>query len=326
MGVKDVSIGMSKLPIKEFKLTDMCRNPSIVLIAKKGSGKSVVTRAIVQRFKDVPVGVVLSKTDRFDGFYGDFVKDSYIYYEYKSSIIQRLLTRQEIMMEKNKMKKAQGKRIDDRAFLVMDDCLSDRKIWMKDTLIDELLYNGRHYHIMYILTMQYSLGITPNLRTNFDYIFLLADDFQSNIKRIYDHYAGMFPTFDAFRQVFRQLTADFGCMVIVNRGARADFLDKVFYFKADVKEKIEEVGCKQYKRYHDNNYNQNWRKKMMDEKNKFDINEYCNDKKKSKAPIKIDIAHSDMKYQKNKMSKHDNQYQDRRQVHFADNTYSHRAY
>ena len=33
--------------------------------------------------------------------------------------------------------------------------------------------NGRHYKILFILTMQYALGIPPNLRTNIDYVFIL---------------------------------------------------------------------------------------------------------------------------------------------------------
>src|SRR5665647_150559 len=96
----------------------------------------------------------------------------------------------------------------------MDDCLASKGSWMRDEKIKEIFMNGRHYKIMYILTMQFPLGIQPELRANFDYIFLLADDQQSNIKRMYDHYAGMFPTLDAFRQVFHQLTSNYGLSLI----------------------------------------------------------------------------------------------------------------
>ena len=37
---------------------------------------------------------------------------------------------------------------------------------------------------------------------NFDYIFILGEDMTSNRKRLYEHYAGMFPTFDVFEKVF----------------------------------------------------------------------------------------------------------------------------
>ena len=71
-------------------------------------------------------------------------------------------------------KLALGKKLkDDRVLLVMDDCMSDKN-WVKDPNILELFFNGRHYHISFMLTMQYSKGLPPEMRGNLDYIFLLA--------------------------------------------------------------------------------------------------------------------------------------------------------
>ena len=117
----------------------------------------------------------------------------------------------------------------------------------------ELLFNGRHYHITYILTMQQPLGIQPELRNNFDYIFLLADDFTSNIKRMFDHYAGMFPDFNSFKQTYTQLTENNGAMVVVNRGARANFTEKVFWYRAKETPHFT-MGSRKFKKYHDKKY------------------------------------------------------------------------
>jgi len=116
--------------------------------------------------------------------------------------------------------------------MIFDDCLSKKRSWVRDQPILELLFNGRHYNKSYILTMSYPLGITPEIRLNFDYIFLFAEDSISNLKRIYDHYGGMFPDFNSFRKVHEQLTEDFGCMVISNKHANSSFLEKVFWFRA----------------------------------------------------------------------------------------------
>jgi hypothetical protein len=198
-GVRDVMIGGDKkLQIKEFKLDSMVENPAIVMIAKRASGKSWICRDILRNFKDIPVGLIIAPTEKMSDppFYSDFFPDSYIHYQYKSEIIERMLYRQDVMIEKQKEKAKDGKLIDPRGFILMDDCLSKKSSWMKDQPIMELLFNGRHYRLMYILTMQFPLGITPELRCNFDYIFLLAEDFYSNLKRLFDHYAGMFPTLD----------------------------------------------------------------------------------------------------------------------------------
>ena len=284
MSIKDVRVdGERSLPIKEFQLESMCENPAIIMIAKRASGKSWVCRAILKHFKDIPVGIIIAPTEKMStpAFYSDFIPDTYIHYEYKSEIIEKLIYRQDKMIEKQQEKDKEGKIIDPRAFILMDDCLSTKGSWMKDQPIMELLFNGRHYRLMYLLTMQFALGITPELRCNFDYIFLLAEDFYSNLKRLYDHYAGMFPTFDSFRQVFRELTSDFGAMVIVNRGARTSFLEKVYWYKAS-NEKVGLIGCKQFVNYHNNNYDSEWKKKSK----KMDILDMCN-KKKSNNIIKV---------------------------------------
>jgi hypothetical protein len=280
------------LPIRTFKLKSMdAQHPSIVMIAKRGSGKSVAVKAVLKHFEDIPMGLVISKTDKMSSFYGKFFPDSYIFYEYKSEIIEKILKRQEAIIDKKEEKEKQGKKVDSRAFIVMDDCLSSKGSWVRDQPIAELLFNGRHYHIMYILTMQFPLGITPELRLNFDYVFLLADDTTSNIKRIYDHYAGIFPNLEAFKQAFMQLTANFGCMVIANRGARTNLLDKVFYYKADEYRDDEiDIGCEQFKKFHMKNYNKDWKKKSK----QIDISQFCT-KSKNKKSLIVDKVDDDEK-------------------------------
>jgi hypothetical protein len=279
--------GNKSLPIKEFKLESMCENPAIVMIAKRASGKSWVCRSILKHFKDIPVGIIIAPTEKMatPPFYSDFFPDSYIHYEYKSETIEKLLVRQDIMIEKKMDRVKEGRRaIDPRGFILMDDCLSKKGSWMKDQPIMELLFNGRHYQLMYMLTMQFPLGITPELRCNFDYIFLLKDDFYSNLKRLYDHYAGMFPTFDSFRLVFKELTSNFGSMVIVNRGACDNFLDKIFWYRAQ-NDSVGMIGCEQFVKHHDDNYENEWKKK----KRGLDIMDIVNKKGKSKVQeFKID--------------------------------------
>jgi len=248
------------LDLQEFDIRTMVPNPSIVMIAKRGSGKSWICRALLYKFKDIPGGVIIAPTDRMNCFYGKFFPDIYIHYKYKSDIIEKILFRQQEIIDKAARKQKKGKKIDPRAFLIMDDCLSTKTAWMKDEPIMKLMFDGRHYQITFILTMQFPLGITPELRCNFDYIFLLAEDFYSNQRRIYEHYAGMFPNFELFRQVFHQITDDYGCMVIVNRGARTNFLDKIFWYKAPNRE-ITAIGCKQFREFHRKNYDSEWRKK-----------------------------------------------------------------
>jgi hypothetical protein len=273
-----------KIPIPEFSLDDMCKDPSIVMVAKRGSGKSWVTRAILYKLHKVPVGIIISPTEQDEPFYSDFFPDTYIFYAYNSKILTKLLFRQRLIRKKAREKKEEGKFIDPRAVLIMDDCLASKGAWAKDPPIHDVLFNGRHRKITYILTMQFPLGIRPELRSNFDYIILLADDQASNIKRVYDHYAGMFPTFDSFRQVFRQLTDDNGCMVIKCRGARGSLFDKIAFYKAPNLEGVPlDFGCKQFRKNHIKNYDKDWEEKKF----AVDYDEMLINSKKTKSKIEV---------------------------------------
>ena len=192
------------------------------------------------------------------------------------------------MIEKAEEKKIQGKKVDPRMFILMDDCLAQKNIWSKDPNIKELFLNGRHSRITYILTKQYALGIPPDLRSNIDYIFLLADDFVSNQKRLYEHYAGMFPSFESFKSVFADMTADYGCMVIVNRGVRKNLFNKIFYYKAKVGiDKM--IGCRQFVKYSEKNYDKNWYKKSRS----MDIDELARKNKKDGKRLHVKISNQD---------------------------------
>ena len=145
--------------------------------------------------------------------------------------------------------------------LIMDDCMSSKGTWLKDPNILELFFNGRHHHLSFILTMQYSVGIPPEMRSNFDYIFLLAEDTISNRKRLYEHYAGMFPTFDIFQQVFSDITENYGIMVIDNRVHSKNLTDKVFWYKAKNVPTFK-IGCNKFHKYHKSAYDKEWNKRL----------------------------------------------------------------
>lgn len=265
------------VPVRKFELNCMEKNATICMIAKRGSGKSWVVRDIVCHLrKKVPGGVVLAPTDKVTNFYGEFIPDVYIHYEFQTEILERVLRRQSKIIEKYKEKMANGKKINPKCFIIMDDCLANAKQWIKDESIKELLFNGRHYQITYILTMQFPLGIPPDYRQNLDYVFLLADDNTINKKKLYENYCGMFRTFDIFSRVFNVLTKDFSCLVINNRGVRNNILEKIFWYKAGNSKK--KFGCKQYVEFSENNYNENWNK-IKEDKN---YDDYLYENRKNK--------------------------------------------
>ncbi len=210
------------------------KGPVIVLIGKRDTGKSFLVRDLLFYHQDIPVGTVISGTEEGNGFYGKMVPKLFVHNEYNTAIIENILKRQRQVLKQMKKEMETYKRttIDPRAFVILDDCLYDAT-WARDKMMRLLFMNGRHWKVMLVITMQYPLGIPPNLRTNIDYVFILRENYIANRKRIYDNYAGMFPTFESFCQVMDQCTENYECLVIHNNSKSNKLQDQVFWYKAD---------------------------------------------------------------------------------------------
>ena len=222
-------------------ITDRCdidsrKSPMIVLIGKKDTGKSFLVRDLLYTTqRHFPVGTVISATEVANEFFQHMVPSKFIHDKYKPEIVTNVIKRQMNMKTKrNDDKKARNgsSNIDPRAFLILDDCLYDAKSWINEESTRYVFMNGRHIDLMTIITMQYPLGITPNLRTNVDFVFVLRENILGNRKRIYENYAGMFPTFEMFCSFMDQCTENFECLVICNNVSSNKLEDQVFWYKA----------------------------------------------------------------------------------------------
>jgi len=229
--------------IKKFNMEtirDRCeidsrKSPMIVVIGKKDTGKSFLVKDILFNTQAAfPVGTVISGTEVANEFFQHMVPSKLIHDKYKPDIVMNTIKRQlAVKTHRNQDKNRSGgnSNVDPRAFLILDDCLYD-STWIREESTRYVFMNGRHIDLMTIITMQYPLGITPNLRTNVDFIFILRETMINNRKRIYDNYAGMFPTFEMFCQFMDQCTEDYNCLVICNGVSSNKLEDQVFWYKA----------------------------------------------------------------------------------------------
>jgi hypothetical protein len=213
---------------------DQNTGPVIVMIGRRDTGKSFLVRDLLFYHQDIPIGTVISGTEAGNGFYSHHVPKLFIHEEYNTAIIENILKRQKTVLKQVKRELESYKRsnIDPRAFVILDDCLFDDK-WTRDKMMRLLFMNGRHWKIMLIITMQYPLGVPPVLRTNIDYVFILREPYLANRRRIYENYAGMFPTFESFAQVMDQCTENYECLVINNNVKSNKLQDQIFWYKAE---------------------------------------------------------------------------------------------
>lgn len=232
------------LELKKFDMRwitfkpDESKGPVIVLIGRRDTGKSYLVRDLLYHHQDIPIGTVMSGTEAGNGFYAELVPKLFIHDEYNSVLIENILRRQKMVVKQmNKEKEANkgtGKKcsIDPRTFVILDDCLYD-SAWTRDKLMRLLFMNGRHWKVLLIITMQYPLGIPPSLRTNVDYVFILREPYLTNRKRIWENYASMFPTLEAFNAVMDQTTENYECLVINNNTKMNRLQEQIFWYKAE---------------------------------------------------------------------------------------------
>lgn len=229
-----MTLELRKFDMKNISFRpDENKGPVVVLIGRRDTGKSFLVRDLLYHHQDIPIGTVISGTEAGNGFFSSHVPKLFIHDEYNTAIIENILKRQKTVLKQVKKEMEAYKRtsIDPRAFVILDDCLYDNK-WTKDKMMRLLFMNGRHWKIMLIITMQYPLGIPPNLRTNIDYVFILREPYIANRKRIWENYAGMFPTYESFSQVMDQCTENFECLVIDNNAKSNQLHDQVYWYKA----------------------------------------------------------------------------------------------
>ena len=133
MTTKEINFGASKLQLKKFNIHNMVDHCTIAMIAKRATGKSYLTREIMFHKRHIASIIAISRTEKLNSFYSEFIPDSYIYSEYTSDILNRIYERQSIINEDNKTRTKENRKTkDDSLMLIMDDCMSSKGTWLKD--------------------------------------------------------------------------------------------------------------------------------------------------------------------------------------------------
>ena len=197
--------------------------------------------------------------EKVDPYYSLFMPPSYIY-EDCERMISKVLKRQIEMKNINNQRLKEGKKkIDDRILVVMDDCISDSKIWRKSKDLGEIIYNGRHYNITLIIVSQDIVAIPPNFRSNIDIVMLFNTSIQEELKKLYQHYAGEFSSLQEFKDTLNAVCQDYGTLVILKRGYKSlNLSDKIFRYKANINLRPKTFGCQKYKMLNRKYYNSEW--------------------------------------------------------------------
>ena len=210
--------------LKKFDMKKMNNKDFLVgIIGRRGCGSTTLVEDICFNIKDriSTTSVVCGKYGKIQ--YKDFVQDDFLYEEYNSESLLNIIKSQE-----------EKKSYNSHAF-ICDELISDSNVLNGDENIKRLFYNGRCDRISSIIAMQNPLSIQPSLRNQFDYIFLFKENKSNERRKIYEQYAGMFPSFELFCKVFDYFTTTpFECLVIDNTVTSNNIEEQVFWYKANL--------------------------------------------------------------------------------------------
>jgi hypothetical protein len=239
-----MTIFSMNIQLRKFDPSRIANDKVCVVIGKRGTGKSTLVTDLLWHKKDIPSGVVMSATEEGNHYYKQFVPDLFIYGDYNRDTIEKVIERQKSLVSKGAKTPA---------FILLDDCMYN-KAFMKDNCIRQCFMNGRHWKIFFVLTMQYCMDLSPDLRANVDYVFILRENVIQNRERLYKSFFGVFPSFELFNQVMNACTENYECLVLDNTSKSNRLEDCVFYYKAPIRKGFR-VGSQAMWDYHLKNYN-----------------------------------------------------------------------
>jgi hypothetical protein len=221
----------------------------ITVIGKPGSGKTFLISSLIYAKRNyIPVGMVFSGTEDSNHHYASMFPSTFVYNHLDMKQLEHFIKRQKV---------AKRYLPDPWALLLLDDCTDNPKIF-SNPLFQNIYKNGRHWNMLYILSLQYCMDIKPVIRTNVDGTFILRESNLRNRKAIWENYAGVIPTFDMFNQIMDQMTDDYCSLYVHNATTSNDLEDCIFWYKASPVPSDFKFGSPEYWQFHQARYNPNY--------------------------------------------------------------------
>lgn len=214
------------LHLKKWDPTSLNPRSTILIIGKRGSGKSVLMKDIAYHMscrKSIDFAVGFSCTEDSNKNLSSFLPKSLVHTSYDPGVVSKIYDQQRKQSRRSKPQ---------NVMLILDDCM-----WKKSAFNGEvmrrLFFNSRHYNICIMLLAQYCMDLGPAIRGNIDLIFVARDLVVNNREKLYKNFFGIFDTFQKFDRVMSRVTENFTFLVLCNNDVRSNRPEDVlFYYKA----------------------------------------------------------------------------------------------
>lgn len=202
---------------------------TILFVGPRRTGKSTLVMDILFHIREkIYAAVCQTPTAETAEELGKVIPWSCIHDDFDSGKLQSAVNAmKQLVKTERQIAPKMGREPEKRILLVLlDDCMADQKN-MKQKVIQDIFYNGRHYDLLFINVQQYIMDMPSKLRTNIDIIVSTYDQAPDSQERLWKYFfKTAFPRYEQFKKVYEATTADFRA-IILDRTKR-----KVYWYKA----------------------------------------------------------------------------------------------
>lgn len=208
------------------------RPPKILILGKSGSGKTSLVQDLLFYIRKIHAGVVVCPTEASLIDYRVMFPEVFIHDRWDSAVIANMLRMQKKIRKTNPRF---------HQLLMLDDIMYDNKVILKDESTRFIFMNGRNNNISVIVTMQYCMDLSPDIRNQIDFVFALRDNVHANREKLWKNFFGIIPSSDAFHQIMQRCTSGYNAIVLDNNARSGKIEDCIFYYCADSKYETAQV-------------------------------------------------------------------------------------
>jgi len=251
LSIKELDLDLIHPSPDDIRYPEKCNGSSkIVVIGKPGTGKSILIGSLLYNKRTlIPTGLIMSGTEDSNHYYQNIFPSTFIYNSLQTEKMKDFRSRQKV---------ANRYLPNPWSLLLLDDC-TDTPATLRTPLFQDYMKNGRHWNILFIISLQYCMDVLPSIRTNIDGTFILRESNLKNRKSLYENYAGIIPTFKLFCSLMDALTEDYTALYIHNAGKQNDWQECVFYYKAPYPTPEFKFGSDDFWEFHETRYNKDYR-------------------------------------------------------------------
>ena len=208
--------------IKKFNPKTIKEHRITFLIGKRHTGKSILMLDILSKMPTPDFVLGFSPTDDTLDTFKNFIPASGIFSQFSHDKLERLLSLQRELIRRGKKRSV---------LLILDDCLYQKGV-LKSTAMRDLFFNGRHLNVGLICACQYLMDISPELRTNIDYLCSMRESTISNRQKLHKFFFGQFAKFEEFDRVMNACTQNYSALVMDATIASTKSDECIFWYRA----------------------------------------------------------------------------------------------